>query len=316
MGLEEGNRTSATTSCRIFENTYQITRKLPSKIYEGSRIALIVACCFLLLSATVLNGISVMAITKSPQLKKKICYFVVLIQSVADFGVGVLSTPLFIYCALSPFLHSVNCAFVVLAFGTTFIPSGVSIITLSVMNLERYVAILHPLSYKTKVTRKRILGFVLVGTIILVSIFGLSSLDRGIIRYFAVGSIVVFILSTVFVYTRIYRVIRKLVRSEKRPACESDSNDNVGRKQILRDSKHAKSCFLVVICYGILLLPLTLASFIFKVDSPEYREYLLWSHTLLILNSSANSVIFFWTKKQLRKEALQNLSFFSSFSRE
>jgi hypothetical protein len=315
MAHEEGNYTYAMMSCKVVENTYEITRQLPNRIYKGSRIALIVTDCLLLLSTIVLNGISVMAIRKSSQLKKKICYFMVLIQSVTDLGVGVLGTPLFIYCALTPFLHSVNCTFVILVLAATFIPNGISIITLSLMNFERYVAIVHPYHYQTEVTKKRILVIAFVSTIIFTSILGLSALDRAIIRYFAAGIIPVFILSTVFVYTRIYRVIRRLVRSEKRPACESDRNDNVERKQILRDLKHAKSCFVVVICYGILLLPLTLASFLFKIDSPEYKEYFLWSHTLLILNSSANSVIFFWTKNQLRKEALQNLAFFSCLGR-
>ena len=311
MDHQKEKSTLVVVTCTVAENTYEITRRLPSNVFVGSHIALIVTNCFLLLLTISLNGISVMAIRKSTQLKNKICYFVILVQSAADLVVGILGIPLFIYCLLTPFLHSVNCTFVVLALGTTFIPSGMSIITLSALTLERYVAVLHPYSYKTFVTKKQILVFVLMGAIILCTIFGLSAIDRGIIRNFGHGTISVFIFSTAFVYIRIYRVIRKLVHSEKRPACENDGKDNLRRKQTLRDSKHAKSCFLVVICFGILLLPLTLSSLIFKIDSPEYKEYFFWCHTLVISNSSATSLLFFWTKKQLRKEALQNLRFFS-----
>jgi hypothetical protein len=314
MDRQEGNLTFLVTSCRIGQSTYEITRELPSKIYKGTRIAMIATNCLLLLSTILLNAVSVMAIRKSSQLKKKICYFVVLIQSVVDLGVGILSIPVFIYCILTPFLYTINCTFVVVAYGTTFIPCGISIITLSVMTFERYIAIFHPFSYKTKVTKKRIFVFVLVGAVIFISMFFLSSLDRRIFRNFCTGIIPVFVFITVYIYTKIYRLIRKLVRSEKRPGSVCAENQNLARKQVFRDCKHAKSCFLVVICFGISLLPLTLGSVLFKVESLEYQEYLLWCHTLLIFNSSANSLIFFWTKTQLRNEALQNLNCFSSRS--
>ncbi len=249
------------------------------------------------LSTIFLNGVSVITMRKSSQLKSQVCYFMVLVQSIVDLGVGVLSIPLFIYCLLSPFLDSVDCIFIILAFGSTQIPCGLSIITLSAMTIERYIAVLHPYTYQTKVTKKRILIFVCGGGIVLSALFAASARDRGIFRTFSVVAIPRFFFLTAFVYTRIYFAMRKLVRSEQRPACESNVDENSRKRKLVRECRHAKSCFLVVICFGIFLLPVTaLSPAFFKIDSIEYKEYVLWCYTSVILNSSVNSVIFFWTK--------------------
>ena len=229
----------------------------------------------------------------------------VLVQSVVDLGVGILGIPLFIYCLLSPFLDSVDCTFIILALRSTIIPCGLSIITLSAMTIERYIGVLHPYSYKTQVTRKRILAFICGGGIVVTSLVAASARDRGIISTFSAVAIPMFFLLTGFVYTRIYLAIRKLVRSEKRPGCESDVNENCRKRKFFRECRHAKSCFLVVICFGIFLLPITLSPLLFKIDGIEYKEYFFWCYTLVVLNSSVNSVIFFWTKTLLRQEAIR-----------
>ncbi len=308
MNHSAENYTSFAT-CRFGENSYKITRKFPSNAYEHSRIAMIVINCILSLSTIFLNGVSVITIRKSSQLKSQVCYFMVLVQSVVDLGLGILGIPLFIYCLLSPFLDSVDCTFVVLALGSTFIPSGLSIITLSAMTIERYIGVLHPYSYQTQVTKKRISAFVCGGGIVVSSLVAASARDRGIIRTFSAVVIPIFIFLTGFVYTRIFFAIRKLVRSEQRPACESVANKNVRKRNFFRECRHAKSCFLVVICFGIFLLPVTLSPVFFKVDSNEYKEYFFWCYTMMVLNSSVNSVIFFWTKTLLRKEAFHILKF-------
>ena len=180
------------------------------------------------------------------------------------------------------------------------------------MTIERYIGVLHPYSYKTKVTRKRILAFICGGGIVVTSLVAASARDRGIISTFSAVAIPMFFLLTGFVYTRIYLAIRKLVRSEKRPGCESDVNENCRKRKFFRECRHAESCFLVVICFGIFLLPITLSPLLFKIDGIEYKEYFFWCYTLVVLNSSVNSVIVFWTKTLLRKEAIRILKYLFS----
>ncbi len=296
-------------TCNNSKGSYVIVDKFPNKTYEHSRIAVLVINCILFCSTVSLNAISVITIKKSSQLRSKVCYFVIALQSVVDLGVGVVSIPLFIYYLFSPFLNTANCTFITFALGITFLPCGFSIITQSAMTMERYIGVLHPYSYQTQVTKKRILVYVSGSCLALLSV--ISSRDREIIKISWAVMILTFFFFTGFVYTRIYLIIRKLVRSEKGPACESDKNQNSIRRRIFHESRHARSCFLVVVCFGIFMLPLTLSSVFFKIGSIEYIEYFSWAVTSMILNSSVNSLIFFWTKSLLRKEAFRIFKFLS-----
>ncbi len=284
-----------------------IQKQFPTEGYKRSQIALLLVNCMLLFSTISLNGISVVAIRKSSQLRSKVCYYVILLQSIVDLGVGVVTVPIFIYVLLTPFLHSANCILLLVALRTSYLPCGLSVVTLTAMTVERYFGVLHPYSYQTKVTKKRILICVCGGSLASISAVAFSFYDPKIFRIMATVSAVVFLLFTGFVYTKIYLVIRKLTRTKGAPVCESEGHQNASNKQIIRESRYASHCFLIVVCFFLFLLPFTLTTVFFTVNSIDYIVYLQWSVTSVILNSSINSVMFFWTKPLLRNEALKNL---------
>ena len=115
---------------------------------------------------------------------------------------------------------------------------------------------------------------------------------------------------TAFAYTRIYLVVRKLNRTQNQP---SDVEEvNLTRKKLfLREIKQAKSCFIVVMCFFILsfLPPMVFTSNINTADESKFLVNTVWVYTIPMSNSSVNSVIFFWTKTMLRKEAKKRLNF-------
>ena len=289
------------TTCADTEK-FVIVDHFPDDKYERSRIAAIVVSCILLLTMISLNGISIITIRRSSQLKSKVCYFFLLLQSIVDLGVGVLGVPLFIYYLSSPFLSTMNCILIILAVRITPVISGFSIITLSAITLERYIGVLHPFYYKTNVTKKRILTYVAGSCLIYCPVVPY----RTLIRIVLTGMIVVFLIFATVVYTKIYFVIQKLVRSERRPACETNENRNATR-QTIRESRHAKSCFFVVITFALLLIPGTLAPAFYTKGTIQFFVYVHWTFAVLLLNSCVNSVIFFWTGTLLGNEAIRTL---------
>ena len=113
-----------------------------------------------------------------------------------------------------------------------------------------------------------------------------------------------------FVYTRIFLVVRKLAQSQNKPH-DGASEENLTRmKLFLREIKQAKSCFIVVICFCVLgFLPKTIAvPFFPSLDQFEKLAIKIWIITLGLCNSNVNSVIFFWTKTMLKKEAVKMLN--------
>jgi hypothetical protein len=125
------------------------------------------------------------------------------------------------------------------------------------------------------------------------------------------AALVFLLLSTEYAYIRIFIVGRqKLGHSGNRPGAAEQTQAGLNKKRsFVRELKLAKSCFLVFICYLICFIPGPLIYFI----EPENDTHIIrrvkrnWILTLFALNSSLNSLIFFWAKPMLKKEAIKVL---------
>ena len=194
--------------------------------------------------------------------------------------------------------------------------NGLSPITLAIstlilfgMTLERYIAVLHPYSY-SRVTKKKILIFVCFAVKGVVFAAFLSLKIPVLRAIFITATVTLFFLFAIFVYTRIYLVVIKMVDSQNKRHSVAVTEENLTRKKrFLQEIKQAKSCFLVVMCYFILyFLPVTLAWIVvIKGNQFEVQTFYGWATTLGMLNCSVNSLIFFWTKTMLRREAVKML---------
>jgi hypothetical protein len=109
-------------------------------------------------------------------------------------------------------------------------------------------------------------------------------------------------------------VVKRLAQSQNKPH-DAASEENLTRmKLFLLEIKQAKSCFIVVICFCVLgFLPKTIAiPFFPSLDQLEELAIKIWIITLGLCNCSVNSVILFWTKKMVKKEAVKMLKSMTS----
>ena len=225
-----------------------------------NRVILIAFNAILVFPTLFLNSLSIIAIRKSSQLENKLCYFVILIQSSADFSFGVISIPAFIVFVASPLLSIENCLVKVTLVQTALTVTAISIITLSSMTLERYIGVLHPYFYETFVTKQRILMHVCVGSLIYLATVATSTFVEGLLKNFSFFYVVANFLFITFAYTRIYLVVRRLHRSAQRRLDIAKQTSVSGRRRLLREVKHAKSCFIVVVYFVLSSMPCVIAS--------------------------------------------------------
>ena len=68
-------------------------------------------------------------------------------------------------------------------------------------------------------------------------------------------------------------------------------------------SRLAKSCYLSVVCFLVCFLGGIAMSLPFNLSRFSWQVFRSWTATLIILNSSINSLIFFWNSSLLRNEA-------------
>ena len=304
-------------SCKILGKTYYAITKLPSKNFIINHIFAITFNSILMIPTVLLNAVAIITILKSSQLKSKPCYFIVLVQSMIDLAVGILGIPLFIFFLGIGIGGITNCIAANLAFGSTFIPIGMSSIALSAMTIERYIAILHPYAYSTQVTKKRLLVYIGSGAVVVFFVVFLYFYNRTIFGIsLATVEMLIFVF-TAFAYARIYLVVKKLSHSPNRPHDPAAVENTTKIKLFLREIKQAKSCFIVVICFGVLcfLPPGIIFPFFSSFDKFEWLAIIVWVCTLGLLNSTVNSVIFFWTKTMLRNEAVKMLNAICLYSK-
>ena len=294
-------------TCQILGSTHFVITKLPSEKIVMNHIFAIAFNGIMIIPTILLNGVAVVTIFKSSQLNSKPCYFIVLLQSMFDLAVGVFSIPLFIYYLANSIGGIFNCFAASLGHRLTLVPVGVSTITMTAMSMERYIAILHPYAYKTQVTKKRLSVFIGSSAAVEFLVLSLSLAGQWLLEIYVIVKITLVFLFTIYVYTKIYLVVKKLARSQKKPHDFAKELNLTKLKLFLRQIKEARSCFLVVVCFCVLgFLPATIAvPFFASMNKFEELAITVWVISVGILNSSVNSIIFFWTKTMLRKEALK-----------
>jgi hypothetical protein len=266
-----------------------------------------------------LNGITVLTIFRSKKLRSKVCHFPVFIQSMADLSVGLLSLPLFSYLYLSEVYGSLNCVLSYVFTSLAFIPWGLSLAAFCALTFERYMSILHPIAHLNHVTKKMFLiysGCVFLVTSILVPLAVASPVFYYI--FSAVYAFVPMVLHT-FCYTKILFSTRKRLRQDHcvanidHPETNTESSTGsrdgvIKNRHYAKEMKLAKSCALIVFTFYLFCIPGELINNYYLIrDKTIYRVVISWYSATLGVHTIFNSVIFFWTRPTLRKEAFQIL---------
>ena len=305
-------------ACKIFGTTYFVITNLPSDNLLASHICAVIFNVILIISTLILNAVAITTIWKSSQMNSKTCYFVVLIQSVIDLIVGVFGIPFFVMFLMNGITKILNCFVATLALRWTIYLISLSTDMLIAMTLERYIAILHPYAYSTLVTKKRLLIFVCFGSSLELPLHILFLAVNGLLmKYASIKGALTFAFIT-FAYARIYLIVRALGRSGNIMHNARSGEHLTRRKLFLQDMKQARSCFIVVVCFFVLgILPTPIANLVFQgLDKFGELKISVWGTTLALCISSVDSIIFFWTKTMLRKEAAKMLKTVCSLSKE
>ena len=253
-----------------------------------------------------------MAYWKSSKLREKVSYFLIMVLSIVDLGVGTIGTSLNTVFLASEIIGTGNCGLFFAQWKITITLVGLSIAPLSVINIERYMGIIHPIVHRSKVTKKKLLKFVIFIWIFCTIRSCLSFFEKQIAMYVYTIYLLHFPVLTVYVYARIFFAIRMRRRHLTSPSKSTPSSNDknwVGnfsklesKRRFLQEMKLLKSCFLVVICFSVCIVPICVLPSL-NVSGFYLSVYRTWGETLTMINSSLNSVILFWRNRILRKEA-------------
>ena len=256
-----------------------------------------------------LNSVVILSLWSS-QLRKKLCYFMILILACFDLAVVVIVHPLIILEIIS-FWETTSSIGSVLVNDLIPYLFALSCSALLMITLERYLALVHPFPHKRFVTKGRLMiGLVVIqlpfSIIIVLRLNGLD-LPFQIAFLFAVMYLVLCILN--FKLFHIAKTVgkRAVVILGNLDGSESDSR-NVEMKKVkvsLASLRKISTCLLAVVCYFVCNVPSIVRFGLIHISTDQRHLHNIimknWAETFLALNSSLNCLIFFYKNSVLRR---------------
>ena len=272
----------------------------------------VVACFFSvlnMLTTMILNSLTFATFWSSPKMRKSTSLFLVMILSGHDAVGGLASNSVFTVRLASEVLGTIDCG-IVFAQAVSIVMTINSLVAVTAINIERYIGVIHPMYHCSHLKKRTLFKFIMLFWIASGVAHALSFIYGYIIliRLTAVMSSA-FILITMFTYTRIGIEVIASERKHQNLSPSSENNQCQTRKKhanLVKETKLAKSCFMIVICHVPRSTPMIVFIGILGKSLPDRNLIIAntWCVNLYMLNSSLDAVIFFWKSRELRKETI------------
>ena len=260
-----------------------------------------------------LNAVVIISLWRSSQLRKKPCYFMILVLSCADLAMVAITHPVLILSTILWTMQIYHEEIKLTWVYTSTLLGSFSMFALLTLNIERFLALTYPFFHQTAVTKKRLLFFLAFLMIMIVALSPFVAIFYG--QTFGNILITVFVLSVLFAFICInYKmfIIAKSKRKDERVSPTSTAtSSNQGRKRRKLNFKNISTCSLAVACFFFCSFPQIVYSttrLILKntaYDSQQVLLFNIWSITFFSMNSTFNCLIFFWRNSILRREGMK-----------
>jgi len=222
--------------------------------------------------------------------------------ALSDLLVGLVLQPLYIANALtgnSPLKQAFNTI--------VFAVCGVSLLTMAVISVDRFLALHYHMRYPNLMTRHRALYTTATLWII---VFLLSFLNFWTINAYylasAVSILICLLVSTVC-YIKIYFIVKQHQLQIHTQQQAVQSNASGINQTMLRSTKSAKNTFIyytvMVMCYT----PVFVAMAILFISSSHWNKRWTLADTVVFMNSSINPFLYCWRLRELRAAVVKTV---------
>jgi hypothetical protein len=307
MRSTTGNTTFIKT-CYILNSGDELIVTFPSIKNFYVHIFAMIVSTILYFPGVFLNFVVFTAIWRSRLLKEKVSNFNVMVKSVVDLAIGMLFIPLLITVLASEITGNPSCTSFMISKKLGMLGLIYSVTVMSMMNCERYLAILHPITHRVRVTRRRMLTCTLTTCCFITVLFGFTLIYVDIIPFIVNGVTLVFLSSTVFVYSSIlfFCLKNRRVNPTNQRSMQSHSAVKERRQHFHQDLKVAKTCFVIIVASLACYLPGMISNISRLKLNATFSAVVTrrWFAILYLSNTTTNPAIIFWRNKAIRREGI------------
>lgn len=315
--MNASNFSTTDSSVEDCFKTYIVLK--PNRPYIINSIFGIIVNIVFAVAGIFLNALVVCVFWKTPKLRLKVTYFMIMVLSTIDLSVSIIVHPLHVLNSIAEITETAKCGYKMTYQTSAVVFSGMSFLTFFVMNCERFLSIVHPFFHLSHVTKRKCL-FISSLTWIICIVTGIAPIFALDIQSFITVLALIVIIGTFYIYVCIFMEAKK--RRTRRGRSVSGGTDEIdtsadnsrettqgihSKKTVsfLHDIQLAKMYLLVVFSSIFLNLPnaVVLAVFSERVETVDnVVQIKIWTVTLVAMNSTMNCIIFFWSNKRLRSE--------------
>ena len=215
--------------------------------------------------------------------------------AVSDLLVGFLVQPIYIAAELT------NNLVIILVWETIGPPlCGVSLFTITVITVDRFLALHYHMRYATLVTKSRVKYTLVIIWMInfLVSGWHFWSLS---VRNFILGVLIIIcLLISTLSYIRIHLIVRRhqlQIHAQQQAVQISNAENNLNMARLKRSAMNTFVFYIaLILCYFPMYIILTLQGIFNKEWEPEWG----YTETAIFMNSSINPFLYCWRLRELR----------------
>lgn len=259
------------------------------------------------------NAVVILAIWKSPALQTPSNVFLCCL-AFSDFTVGLIAQPCFVIHKIGELglNFSMYCTTRILTESLGYITAGTSVLTMTGIAIERYLALYLHLRYKEIITTKRIL---IAASLIWIAFISLAASRFWIANdsFFNNVSIPLILSSLIFTFLAYAKVLKHVRRHESQIMEEQSVNASHPafgpvNYRMSKIKRYKKSTLTMVYIVGIFILcyiPFLSVKIVHKIDgyTVGVKTAYLYASTVVFLNSSFNPVVYCWRITDIRMAA-------------
>ena len=280
---------------------------------------LIVGTVNLLLApvAFFMNFIMLIALRKSKD-KNTITNYMFTNLCISDMSTGLVVQPLYGALYLTVFHQKTTCSliFVTIGFGYFFV--AISFLALLGIHVERYLGVFHPFYHNNiKTDTSLIKRVILAAWMVTAILVALCFLTKNLIMYTVLAA---FLAPTAFICScyvqvkivrQVGRITTRLRKSVLRTVLQinGDKRTETERRCDRIESRANRIAGLILIAYTVCYIP-NLTAYIwshFDQKSSTLLAIMVWTETLVFLNSIFNPLLFCLQKKDIREVVVSSL---------
>ncbi|KAL9964079.1 hypothetical protein ACROYT_G027658 [Oculina patagonica] len=255
------------------------------------------------------NGIVILAVWKTPALHTPSNVFLCCL-ALSDLTVGLIAQPCFVIHKIGELLHdySMYCTTRILIESLGYITAGTSVLTMTGIAIERYLALYLHLRYKEIITTKGILIAVssLWVFFILLAASRFWIANDNIFNNIAITVIFVSLIFTFLAYLKVLKYVRRhenQIRDQENFQTADSCPVNYRLSRIMRYKKSTLTMLYIVGIFVLCYIPFLCVKIVHKIDgyTTSVKTAYLYASTVVFLNSTFNPVVYCWRIPDIRR---------------